>query len=67
MAGGVSHLDEDEKQRLVQIVQIQASEIDALRQEIQVLLRKGGNILPPSQPPTGVVHPNAPGTLPPIH
>ena len=67
MAGGESHLDEEEKQRLMQIVQIQASEIDALRQEIQVLLRKGGNILPPSQPPAGVIHHHPPGTLPPIH
>lgn len=67
MAGGESHLDEEEKQRLVQIVRIQASEIDALRQEIQVLLRKGGHILPPSQPPAGVTQPTSPGTLPPIH
>ena len=67
MAGGESHLDEEEKQRLMQILQIQSSEIEALRQEIQVLLRKGGNILPPSQPPVGVAPPNAQGTLPPIH
>ena len=56
MAGGESHLNEEEKHRLVQIVQIQASGINALRQEIQVLLCKGGNILPPSQPPVGVAH-----------
>lgn len=67
MAGGESHLDEEEKQRLMQIVQIQSSEIEALRQEIRVLLCKGGNILPPSQPPVGVAHPTAQGTLPPIH
>lgn len=40
-----------ERQRLVQLVQLQAQEIDALKDEITLLSRKGGHILPPAQPP----------------
>ncbi|XP_028405556.1 cilia- and flagella-associated protein 44-like [Dendronephthya gigantea] len=40
-----------ERHRLVQLVQLQAQEIDGLKDEITVLSRKGGHILPPSQPP----------------
>ncbi|XP_034144335.1 cilia- and flagella-associated protein 44 isoform X2 [Esox lucius] len=39
----------EERQRLNKLVQSQAQEAEALRQEISILSRKGGNILPPSQ------------------
>lgn len=35
----------------MQLVQLQAQEIDSLKDEITLLSRKGGHILPPSQPP----------------
>lgn len=41
----------DEKRRLLQIVQLQTAEIEALQHEIKVLSSKGGNVLPPSEPP----------------
>ena len=39
--------DVEERQRLVQLVQIQAQEIETLKDEICVLSRKGGHIMPP--------------------
>ena len=44
--------DVRERQRLIQLVQLQAQEIDALKEEIMLLSRKGGHILPPTQPPS---------------
>ncbi|XP_039256736.2 cilia- and flagella-associated protein 44-like isoform X2 [Styela clava] len=43
--------DTRERQRLMQLVQLQAQEIQALKEEIGLLSRKGGHILPPAQPP----------------
>ncbi|KAJ8002958.1 hypothetical protein DPEC_G00164360 [Dallia pectoralis] len=43
--------EEKERQRLHKLVQSQAQEVEALRQEINILSRKGGNIQPPSQAP----------------
>lgn len=43
--------DARERQRLIQLVQLQAQEIEALKDEILLLSRKGGHILPPAQPP----------------
>ena len=48
---GSRKADIRERQRLVQLVQLQAQEIDALKDEITLLSRKGGHILPPAQPP----------------
>ncbi|XP_060551905.1 LOW QUALITY PROTEIN: cilia- and flagella-associated protein 44-like [Ruditapes philippinarum] len=48
---GARKADVREKQRLIQLVQLQAQEIDALKEEIMLLSRKGGHILPPAQPP----------------
>ncbi|XP_069115004.1 cilia- and flagella-associated protein 44-like isoform X2 [Argopecten irradians] len=48
---GARKSDIREKQRLIQLVQLQAQEIDALKEEIMLLSRKGGHILPPAQPP----------------
>ncbi|XP_046572732.1 cilia- and flagella-associated protein 44-like isoform X2 [Haliotis rubra] len=48
---GQRKADLNEKQRLIQLVQLQAQEIDALKEEIMLLSRKGGHILPPAQPP----------------
>ncbi|CAK8686101.1 unnamed protein product [Clavelina lepadiformis] len=45
--------DMKEQHRLVQLVQLQAQEIQALKEEIGLLSRKGGHILPPAQPPLG--------------
>jgi hypothetical protein len=43
--------DIDERKRLHTLVQLQAQEIEALKAEISILSRKGGHILPPTQPP----------------
>lgn len=48
---GARKSDIHEKQRLVQLVHLQAQEIEALKEEIMLLSRKGGHILPPAQPP----------------
>ncbi|XP_031554688.1 cilia- and flagella-associated protein 44-like isoform X2 [Actinia tenebrosa] len=48
---GARKADVRERQRLIQLVQLQAQEIDALKDEITLLSRKGGHILPPAQPP----------------
>ncbi|XP_048458506.1 cilia- and flagella-associated protein 44-like, partial [Rhincodon typus] len=41
----------EERRDLMQIVEQQAKEINKLKDEIGTLIRKGGHILPPSQPP----------------
>ena len=43
--------DVEERQRLHTLVQLQAQEVEALKAEIAILSRKGGHILPPTQPP----------------
>ncbi|XP_074652110.1 cilia- and flagella-associated protein 44-like isoform X2 [Tubulanus polymorphus] len=48
---GSRKADIHERQRLIQLVQLQAQEIEALKDEITLLSRKGGHILPPAQPP----------------
>jgi len=48
---GVRKADLHERQRLIQLVQLQAQEVDALKEEIVMLSHKGGHILPPAQPP----------------
>ena len=40
-----------ERQRLAQLIQMQSNEIGALKDEILMLSRKGGHVVPPSQPP----------------
>ncbi|GFO10997.1 cilia- and flagella-associated protein 44-like [Plakobranchus ocellatus] len=55
---GQRKTDVREKQRLIQLVQLQAQEIDALKEEIMLLSRKGGHILPPAQPPLPQSPPN---------
>ncbi|RNA43265.1 cilia- and flagella-associated 44-like [Brachionus plicatilis] len=40
----------EERRRLHTLVQLQAQEIEALKTEISILSRKGGHILPPTQP-----------------
>ena len=55
---GARKADVHEKQRLIQLVQLQAQEIDALKEEIMLLSRKGGHILPPAQPPLPQTPPN---------
>lgn len=40
----------EERQRLIQLVHYQAQEIEAMKDEIMMLSRKGGHILPPAQP-----------------
>lgn len=39
--------DVEERQRLIELVQIQSQEIEALKAEICVLSRKGGHVMPP--------------------
>jgi len=54
-----------ERKRLIQLVQLQAQEVEALKDEILLLSRKGGHILPPAQPP--IPHsPHMRSTLPTI-
>ncbi|XP_064651335.1 cilia- and flagella-associated protein 44-like isoform X2 [Lineus longissimus] len=48
---GSRKADIHERQRLIQLVQLQAQEIEALKDEITLLSHKGGHILPPAQPP----------------
>ncbi|XP_038057956.1 cilia- and flagella-associated protein 44-like isoform X2 [Patiria miniata] len=48
---GSRRADLEERGRLIQLVQLQAQEIEALKEEISLLSRKGGHILPPTQPP----------------
>ena len=48
---GTRKADVHEGQRLIQLVHLQAQEIEALKEEITLLARKGGHILPPAQPP----------------
>lgn len=55
---GNRQADFQERQRLIQLVQLQSQEIDALKEEIGLLSRKGGHILPPSHAPI----PPAPST-----
>ena len=46
-------MDEEEKQRLVQLVRLQEREINALKAEINLLRMKGGHVYTPSpQEPT---------------
>ena len=51
VAGGGVQPDSHERRQLIQLVRLQARDIEALRGEIQLLSHKGGHILPPSQPP----------------
>ena len=60
---GARKADLRERQRLVQLVQLQAQEIDALKDEITLLSRKGGHILPPAQPPLPPGHTPIPNQL----
>ena len=48
---GSSKKEIEERQRLHTLVQLQAQEVEALKAEIAILSRKGGHILPPTQPP----------------
>ncbi len=45
----------EERERLLALVRIQVREIEAIREEIQVLQLKGGRIAPPPQPPPQTV------------
>ncbi|XP_017572667.1 cilia- and flagella-associated protein 44 isoform X3 [Pygocentrus nattereri] len=47
---GRRQVEEEERRRMQKLIQSQADEIESLRQEIGALSRKGGHILPPSQP-----------------
>ncbi|XP_063718325.1 cilia- and flagella-associated protein 44-like isoform X2 [Symsagittifera roscoffensis] len=51
---GKRKADVRERERLIQLVQLQSQEIEALKEEITLLSRKGGHILPPAQPPMPV-------------
>lgn len=63
--GGVRKSDVNERQRLIQLVHLQAQEIEALKEEITLLSRKGGHILPPAQPPLPQSSQGNRGSLPP--
>ncbi|XP_075710812.1 cilia- and flagella-associated protein 44 isoform X1 [Rhinoderma darwinii] len=48
---GPRKADIRERQKLLELVQMQSEEIRGLKEEILLLSRKGGNILPPAQSP----------------
>ena len=47
-AGGIMRQELEERQRLVQLVKLQAKEVDALKAEINMLRRKGGHVYTPA-------------------
>ena len=47
---GVRSSEIEERKRLVHLVRLQAAEIEALKDEIVMLSRKGGHVAPPTQP-----------------
>ena len=56
VAGGDGGMEAgEERERLLALVRIQVREIEAIREEIQVLQLKGGRIAPPPQPPPQTV------------
>ncbi|XP_069800651.1 cilia- and flagella-associated protein 44 isoform X2 [Dendropsophus ebraccatus] len=48
---GPRKADIQERQKLLQLVEIQAEEMESLKEEILLLSKKGGNILPPAHAP----------------
>ena len=48
---GIMRRDIEERNRLVQLVKLQAKEVDALKAEINMLRRKGGHVYAPALPP----------------
>ncbi|XP_071995060.1 cilia- and flagella-associated protein 44 isoform X2 [Engystomops pustulosus] len=48
---GPRRADIQERQKLLQLVEMQAEEMESLKEEIILLSKKGGNILPPAHPP----------------
>ncbi|XP_056415931.1 cilia- and flagella-associated protein 44 isoform X2 [Hyla sarda] len=48
---GPRKADLQERQKLLQLVEIQAEDIESLKEEILLLSKKGGNILPPAHAP----------------
>ena len=53
--------DVRERGRLVQLVQLQSQEVEALKEEIGLLSRKGGHILPPAAAPPAAAAGPSPG------
>jgi len=51
VAGADSYMTVDEHQKLLEIVRLQYLDIENAREELELLQRKGGHILPPAQPP----------------
>lgn len=51
VAGGDRYMSDHEHEKLLEIVRLQALDIDGVKSEIQILQHKGGHILPPTQPP----------------
>ena len=47
-AGGLARQEIEERRRLVQLVKLQAKEVDALKAEINMLRRKGGHVYTPA-------------------
>lgn len=51
VSGGDRYLSAEEHEKLLEIIRLQAMDIDNVRAEIDLLHHKGGHILPPTQPP----------------
>ena len=60
---GQKGAERQERERLLRLVSLQSHEIETLKEEINILSRKGGHILPPSQAPN---QPSVLSPLPPI-
>ncbi|KAM8976941.1 cilia- and flagella-associated protein 44 [Pelodytes ibericus] len=56
---GPQNAENRERQKLLHMVEIQAGEMENLKEEISLLSKKGGSILPPAHPPM----PQSSGTL----
>ena len=56
VAGGESYMSDEEREKLLEIVRLQALDIETVKGEIKLLQHKGGHILPPTQPPAPLLN-----------
>uniref|UniRef100_A0A8C5M7X7 Cilia- and flagella-associated protein 44 n=1 Tax=Leptobrachium leishanense TaxID=445787 RepID=A0A8C5M7X7_9ANUR len=53
---GLRNAEVKERKKLLRVVEAQAEEIESLKEEISLLSKKGGSILPPAQPQVTAAH-----------
>ena len=49
-------MSNEEQEKLMEIVRLQALDIETVKGEIKLLQHKGGHILPPTQPPASLLN-----------